>query len=754
MSNFEESSKKLPEETSETNKNTNKTESTSEFYAHSVENNPDKSKWHLLKDHLTETGELASNFADGWDAKDWAYLAGLLHDVGKYSKEFQQKISNAGGEDAHIETPLKIDHSTAGAQYAAKQFGPAGKVLAYAIAGHHGGLLDGLSNESCLKSRLEKKIPDWSNCPIDNMPKSSPTLPFTTSQQRAFFQYNMFIRMIFSCLVDADFLNTEKFINSGKAASRCGYKGLVELEKIFFENLSKIRKTAQPTNVNKHRELVLSQCLKSAERDRGLFSLTVPTGGGKTLSSMAFALKHAIKHNLKRIIYVLPFTSIIEQNADVFRRMFGNNSVLEHHSNFDPNEEDYRSRLASENWDAPIIVTTNVQFFESLFANRTSKCRRLHNIAESVVILDEVQTLPAPFLLPCLEAITELKENYKVSVALCSATQPAVKKRPDFERGLDGVTEIIKDPQQLSQELERIDVTILGKTTNEDITDKLKSYQQALCVVNTRKEARSLYEKLQGSEGLYHLSALMCSVHRSQKLSAIYKRLKEEKICRVISTQLIEAGVDIDFPVVFRSLAGIDSIAQAGGRCNREGKLDKGQVYVFTPESGIPAGHFRQTAQATESVIRRHSDDILSLDAIEEYFKLYYWTKGDKLDEEGILTSLREGCKEGDFPFKTIAQKFKFIKDYMKPVIIPFNDNARDIISSLEFADHPAFISRKLQKYTVSISPWHWDNLHSYGCIELKADMFPILVDERIYKQDVGLCVDDPSKRDPEELYI
>jgi len=726
----------------------------SEYYAHSKENEPDKSKWHLLKEHLLETGKLAGEFSSGWGAKDWTYLAGLLHDVGKYSREFQQKISIADGKDAHVESPLKVDHSTAGAQFAANQFGPAGKVLAYAIAGHHCGLLDGLSTESCLKSRLEKKIPDWSVCPLDDIPKSSPSLPFASSQQRTFFQYSMFIRMIFSCLVDADFLNTEEFIDLGKATSRRGYKRLVELEKIFFENLSKIRKTAQPTDVNMHRELVLSQCLDSAERDRGLFSLTVPTGGGKTLSSMAFALKHAIKHNLKRIIYVIPFTSIIEQNADVFRGMFGNNSVLEHHSNFDPSEEDYRSRLASENWDAPIIVTTNVQFFESLFASRTSKCRKLHNIAESVVILDEVQTLPAPFLLPCLEALTELKENYKVSVVLCSATQPAVKKRPDFERGLDGVTEIIKDPQQLSQELERINVTILGKTTNEDITDKLKSYQQVLCVVNTRNDARKLYENLNGLEGLYHLSALMCPVHRSQKLSVIKQRLKDDKICRVISTQLIEAGVDIDFPIVFRSLSGIDSIAQAGGRCNREGKLDSGQVYVFTPESGIPPGYFRQTAQAAESVIRRYSDNILSLDAIEEYFRIYYWTKGERLDEEGILTSLREGLREGDFPFKVIAQKFKFIKDYMKPVIIPFDGNAREIIKLLEFTDHPTIISRKLQKYTVSIPPWHWNNLRSFGSIELKADMFPILVDEGIYKQDIGLSIDDPSKRDPEELYI
>lgn len=725
-----------------------------EFYAHSLENNPDKSLWHRLNDHLKETAILAGEFASGWGAKDWAYLAGLLHDVGKYSKEFQQKISIECGENAHIESLSKVDHSTAGAQYAVKQFGKAGKILAYTIAGHHGGLPDGISSESCLKSRLGKKIPDWSGCPLEEIPKSSPTLPFTFLKQRAAFQFSVFIRMIFSCLVDADFLNTEKFIDADKAASRYGYKSLIELENIFFENLSLIRNNSLQTKVNENRELVLNQCLESALNDMGFFSLTVPTGGGKTLSSMAFALKHANKHNLKRIIYVIPFTSIIEQNAEVFRDMFGDNAVLEHHSNYEPSEEDHRSRLASENWDAPIVVTTNVQFFESLYANRTSQCRKLHNIAESIVILDEVQNIPAQYLLPCLEALTELKENYKVSIVLCSATQPAVQKRTDFLKGLEGVKEIIKNPQQLYKDLKRIDTKLLGSTSIDDLAEKIKEYRQVLCVVNTRNAAQCLYKKLLGSEGLYHLSALMCPVHRSQKLAEIHKRLKEQKACVVISTQLVEAGVDIDFPVVFRSLSGIDSIAQAAGRCNREGKLDKGQVYVFTPEEGIPSGPFRQTAQAAESVIRRYPDDILSLDAIEEYFKLYYWTKGDKLDEEGILESLQEGLKDVDFPFKTISEKFKLIKDFKKPVIIPFNDEARKLISSIDSPHNPAKLSREFQKYTVSIPLWQWDNLFNIGSIKLKSNLFPILVDEMLYKPDIGLCADDPSKREPDELYI
>jgi CRISPR-associated endonuclease/helicase Cas3 len=467
---------------------------------------------------------------------------------------------------------------------------------------------------------------------------------------------------------------------------------------------------------------------------------------------MAFALKHAIKHGLKRIVYVIPFTSIIEQNAEVFRSMVGGDSILEHHCNFEPDQEDYRSRLAAENWDAPIVVTTNVQFFESLFANRSSRCRKLHNIANSVIILDEVQTLPAPFLLPCLETLEELVAMYKVSVVLCSATQPAVQWRPDFQKGLEGVTEIIDDPQKLAHDLKRIAINLVGKLPNEELANRLVEYKQVLCIVNTRRHARELYQAIPKNDGRMHLSALMCPVHRSQKLNEMRELLREGHACRVVSTQLVEAGVDIDFPVVYRSLAGIDSIAQAAGRCNREGELKKGEVFVFTPETSIPAGHLRQTAQAAESVMRRYPKDILSLAAIEDYFKDYYWMKGDGLDAEGILAMLHAGCQKGDFPFKTIAEKFRFFKDDTKPIIIPYDDDARSLIRSLEYVQHPMSLARKLQKYSVSIYSYEYDELRSTKSIEVKADMFPVLADETLYDKDLGLCVDESTVRDPESL--
>ncbi|NLH15119.1 MAG: CRISPR-associated helicase Cas3', partial [Phycisphaerae bacterium] len=560
-------------------------------------------------------------------------------------------------------------------------------------------------------------------------------------------------RMLYSCLVDADFLDTEAFMDLQRSVSRRGYPSLMDLSDIFFSRLAAKRELSTPSQVNRRRNYVLDQCMRGAEHNMGLFSLTVPTGGGKTLSSMAFAIRHAIRHGLKRIIYVIPFTSIIEQNAAVFRDFLGEGAVLEHHSNFEPKDEDYRSRLAAENWDAPVVVTTNVQFFESLFSNRSSRCRKLHNIAESVIILDEVQTLPAPFLLPCLETIQELVSSYRTSFMLCSATQPAVQERSDFRHGLKNITEIIENPAELSMSMKRTMTKVLPQTKDSDLAVQLAQQDQVLCIVNTRKHASQIYGIMKGTEGLYHLSALMCPVHRSHVLNQIRDRLAKSQPCRVVSTQLIEAGVDIDFPVVYRAMAGIDSIAQAAGRCNREGKKEFGQVFVFTPESGIPAGHFRQTAQAAESVTRRFSDDILSLSAIEEYFKMYYWQKGDALDKEEILAMLQAGCGKGDFPFKTIAEKFQFIKDSMKPVIIPFDDQARKLIQLLEHHDNPAFLTRTMQKYAVSIPPRQWDNLFTLGSIVIKADLFPVLVDEGLYKPDLGLCVDDPTQREPEELF-
>jgi len=323
----------------------------------------------------------------------------------------------------------------------------------------------------------------------------------------------------------------------------------------------------------------------------GIYTLTVPTGGGKTLSSMGFALNHAVKYGKHRVIYVIPYTSIIEQTADQFRAIFGE-AVIEHHSNLDSTDEakeNARSRLACENWDAPVIVTTTVQFFESLFASRTSRCRKLHNIVNSVVILDEAQLLPPDFLAPILEALKELQKNYGVTVVFCTATQPALgpHKTMDFDfKGIDGMKEIMDDPAMLHKALKRTEirqVRNLEPLTWDDVAGEITNNESVLCIVNRRDDARTLWELL--PEGSIHLSALMCGAHRVRKIKEIKERLRNGVPTRVVSTQLVETGVDVDFPVVYRAMAGLDSIAQAAGRCNREGLRAKGKVFVFTPPS-------------------------------------------------------------------------------------------------------------------------------------------------------------------------
>ena len=724
------------------------------YYAH-TDGTANKENWQALEEHLTNTANLAKNFGECFESGNWAYLAGLWHDIGKYSDKFQRML-NASiykncDNDKH-ESISKIDHSTAGAQHAAKNHKESGKILAYVIAGHHGGIPDGISSDSCLRTRLKKDIYNYNACPEGILNFKTPQLHITPTHDRAGIQFSFFIRMLYSCLVDADFLDTEAFMDSERAKQRKVYKTINELEEVFFEKLNEMRQNSEFTFVNQKREEVLAQCLKASQKDMGFFSLTVPTGGGKTLSSMAFALRHAKKHNLKRIIYVIPFTSIIEQNAEVFREKLGDDAVLEHHSNFEIDEENQHWRLAAENWDAPIIVTTNVQFFQSLFSNKPSRCRKLHNIAGSVIILDEVQTLPAPYLIPCIETLKELANTYKTTIVLCSATQPAIQYRDDFLRGLKNVTEIINNPIELTEALKRININILNEKKDLEIAEKIKQHKQVLCIVNTRKHAKCLYSLLGSAEGHYHLSALMCPAHRSIVLAKIRNKLVNGETCRVISTQLIEAGVDIDFPVVYRAMSGIDSIAQAAGRCNREGKLKIGEVFIFFPENGIPAGHLRQTAQAAESVLRRYSNDILSLPAIEDYFRLYYWTKGEKLDQEGILDMLKAGCAKGDFPFKSIAEKFRFIKDDMKSVVIPFDKQADDIIKSINFVENPLLLSRKLQRYIVSIYPNEWEQLYNNGNIELKANTIPLLINKKIYRDDLGLLIEKDI--DPENFYV
>ncbi|MGE3063384.1 MAG: CRISPR-associated helicase Cas3' [bacterium] len=741
------------------------------YFAHSLPNQP-QSTWQLLKDHLNETANLSKSFADKFDSGNFGYLIGLFHDIGKYSEKFQNRLTGSN---------VKVDHSSAGAKEIYNLFSEyknANKILSYPIAGHHGGLPNGKDNtEYDLMTRISSKqledycywkkdivLPrisneEWKHC-VTSLKRSN--------NQNSAFAFSLLIRMLFSCLVDADRLNTESVTSFENSLKRDFYPSLISLKAKFDEYL-KYFENIENSLVNQQRKEVLIKCIKKANLSRGIYSLTVPTGGGKTLSSMAFALNHAIKYGLDRIIYVIPYTSIIEQNAAIFREAFGDlgYSVLEHHSNFDQAklnyEDDYDVQsweLSVENWDAPIVVTTNVQFFESLFSNNSSRCRKLHNIANSVVILDEVQMLPVNLLYPCIRAIEELSVRYKATILLCSATQPALESRTNFNGiKFDESKEIVGDEKvvdKLFKDLERVKIAILQENqTDESLSNKIKQHNQVLCIVNTRGRAKRVYELLknESSKHIFHLSANMCAEHRTEKLREIELALKKSENCIVISTQVIEAGVDIDFPVVYREISGIDSIAQAAGRCNREGKQKFGYVYVFEHEKGVPA-IFRQQTDCSLEVMRHH-ENILSLSAIKEYFELYYWRKGDKCDSQNLMELIASEITEVNIPFRDISEKFKIIDDYSIPVLIPWGKE-KDLIKSLKEDDFDKKLLRKLQRFIVNVTP-NIFNKHRSISIEYiipEKEQYAVLLNESIYSAECGLLVDDPYYRKEEQNIV
>lgn len=669
-----------------------------------------------------------------------AYIAGILHDIGKYSDKFQKRLEGS---------LIRVDHSTAGAVEVAKKYPKAlSLILQYIIAGHHTGLLNG-GEQSGLGDRLRDPIlEDYSSfnkeVTIPNI--SNPGIPIRPLPQNVGFSISFFIRMLFSCLVDADSLDTEGFMNPHLSAIRGGYESNDHLSLIFSNHIEKVNSSASDSVINRYRKEILSQCLDKAELPTGFFSLTVPTGGGKTLSSMAFALKHLSQNNLKRIFYVIPYTSIIEQNAKIFRDIFGEKNVLEHHSNFDPVREDNYDfemkkdwyKVTSENWDIPITVTTNVQFFESLFAHKRSRCRKLHNLSNSVIILDEAQMLPTEFLKPSLQALSELVVNYGSTVVLCTATQPKIS---NFIDKTLGITEIMDSPQELYEQFKRVQISHLGQLSDEDLVDRLSEHDQMLCIVNTRKHAQILYDELSMSGKVYHLSAKMCPVHRRKILDEIRENLAKELDCRVISTQLIEAGVDVDFPVVYRAMTGIDSIAQAAGRCNREGKRPIGDVFLFssTEKHGKSTSWQRKLAEIGEMVMESHTDP-LSLPAIEEFFtRLYFYEGDDGLDQKKILESLEKQKKDLVFPFEDISHAYKFIEENTRDVIVPYDNVAAKVIESIRKIGFPGNFARKLQGYTINIYSHEFRELEKSGALETIGERYHILVNPGLYSEQTGL---------------
>lgn len=734
------------------------------FYAHTLDDRPSE-EWQRLEEHLKGVADRAAEFSHAFNAKEWGWLAGLWHDLGKYSEAFQSYLLSETDADSHkSESTGRIDHSTAGARHAVSSRPILGHLLAFPIAGHHSGLLDTIRDGACLESRLMKCIESWEGAPEHILTRSCPDPPVFIQEalgRHDAFGISFFVRMIFSCLVDADFLDTEAFMNPEKASHRPRWP--TDILKLIENELNQYIEELNPpdTEVNCQRDCVRKACLAAADRDPGIFSLTVPTGGGKTLSSLAFALKHAIRHSMNRIIYVVPFTSIIDQNADVLRRVTNSlleggipNLVVEHHSNLDPQSETTTSRLASENWDAPLILTTGVQFYESLFANRSSRCRKLHNIANAVVILDEAQTIPVDLLQPCLKALHELQANYHATVVLCTATQPAIHHRGDFPIGLklQPDHEIVPDTDTLFSILKRVTVEQESVIPDEDLTNRLMAQERVLCIVNTRGHARRLASLLGEDNGHFHLSALMCPQHRSEWLKKMKKRLETGEVCRVVSTRLIEAGVDIDFPVVFRAMAGLDSIAQAAGRCNRNGDLESGRVVVFESEDKAAERFLKDTASSTRQVLPLYSDP-MSLEAVEHYFRLYYWDQSERWDAKGILNEFHLN-QNPDLPFlfgfSRVASRFRLIEETGIPIIIPWGSEGAKLCDELRNAwPGPGIdLMRKLQRFTVQIPLRTWHELGDRVC-ETVHDQYHILgLPEVHYSRITGLTLEnDPAER-------
>ena len=687
-----------------------------------------------IEAHLKGTGELAETFAAEFGAAANGKLCGLAHDIGKYSDEFQLRLR--GGK--------KVDHATAGA---IECFKIKAAFEAVCVIGHHSGLpnvghkdADTTESQTFFGRKLRAEqggIPDYRKNWNGHI--ALPQDYFRPSGRG--FATAFYIRMLYSCLVDADYIDTETFMNGD--AGRGNYEPLSALCDKLTAYISKWNNPTREIDIL--RQKILNSCIEKASAPRGILSLTVPTGGGKTVASMAFALNHAVANSMKRIIYVIPYTSIIEQNAKVFRDILGQENVVEHHSSVsyelseNADKLEYRSALATENWDALVIVTTAVQFFESLYANRSSKCRKLHNIANSVIIFDEAQMIPSNNLRPCVAAIAELVRAYNATAVLCTATQPAIDEMLLEYSKKESVVELCPDVDGMFEKFRRTSFEKEGRLTTDELVSRLESQQQVLCIVNTRKFAQEVYEALP-SEGRFHLSTLMCPVHRKQKLDEIRERLKSGKTCRVVSTSLIEAGVDVDFPRVFREMAGLDSILQAAGRCNREGKrsVESSIVTVFESENKVNK-LIAVNRDAAEETVRDWTQPNTT-STIERYFKAYRdFLRND--DKSGVITASEKGISGCGLPFEWIAKEFKLIDQNTFTVYISVGEG-KELISRLRDGERSRELYRKAGMYSVSIYENHFNALINAGAAEPFGEDAAILTDLSLYSDEKGLATD------------
>lgn len=698
----------------------------------------DGNRVQTVAEHLLGTSRLAAEYADEFHAAGQGRLAGLLHDIGKYSEAFQRRILQGGP---------KVDHSTAGAQVA---FTKNQYYIAFAVAGHHAGIPDGghkadSGDDSTLFGRKKKLVEPYEEWEEEVV---LPNAPLPAWMGKDCLTDAFYTRMLYSCLVDADFLDTESFMR-GSPAPRGHGESLENLLSKVHKKAEQFLQQSSVSSVAEQRNGVLRACMERGKNwQQGLYTLTVPTGGGKTFASLIFALEHAVAQNKKRVIYVIPYTSIIDQTARVFAELLGEDNVLAHYANAEyrlKNEEDltpgeYKHLLATENWDAPVIVTTAVQFFESFYSNRSSRCRKLHNVANSVLIFDEAQTIPCDVLYPCVSVIDQLVQHYRVTAVLCTATQPALQ--PIFDNLKSGVRsqEISPDPELLYKTLQRVTFCDRSTLQDSDLKSLLSSSSQVLCIVNRRKTAQELYAALP-EEGSYCLTTLLCAVDRRNQIVEIRKRLEDGLPCRVISTSLIEAGVDVDFPVVYREQCGLDSLLQAAGRCNREGKrsAQESKVYRFSLKDTPAPKMLNQGISALGYTLRQY-DNLNTPEAIHCYFnELFYKIKDEHaLDRKEILSAFKKGIKGCCFPFAQVADLFKMIEAPTKNIYVPIGEG-KELCDSLQQGFVSRVILRRLGMYSVACYEQQFNALNDAGALDILESGDAVLIDLSHYNHHTGL---------------
>ena len=708
-----------------------------EYYAHIS----DDGRRQTVAEHLTGTAALCRAFAGSFGAEAEGELMGLAHDIGKCTDGFQKRLLEDG--------PI-VDHATAGAVACARLLRTD---AAACVAGHHSGLSD-LGNprtdragDATLYGRLKKGLDERY---LEHCGESGVVLPQLPPEapERNLWKLSFRTRMLYSCLVDADFLDTERFINGEQG--RGGYDDLPTLLKRLEDYIAPWQNPK--TGLNRLRCKILNTCIDAGSKPKGIYTLTVPTGGGKTVASLAFALRHAAAHDMQRVIYVIPYTSIIEQNAEVFRHILGDGNVLEHHSGvaFDASDgalnEELRRALAAENWDMPVVVTTAVQFFESLFANRSSKCRKLHNLANSVVIFDEAQMLPLCHLRPCVAAMASLAECVGSTLVLCTATQPSLDDLLRTYAPGQRVTELCPQTAEVYDRFRRVTFRQAGILEDDTLAEQLAGHRQVLCIVNSRKAAQEIFDRLP-AEGSFHLSTLMVPAQRQALLKEIRRRLTAGEVCRVVSTSLIEAGVDVDFPAVYRELAGLDSVLQAAGRCNREGKraADESIVTIFE-RTELPPLLFRTAVGATRHALKDGRDPAAQK-TMQRYFCELRALSGETLDKYGIVKAFEDGISGCALPFRTVAEKFHFIDENTRTVYVPIGDGAA-LVEQLKEGECSKGLYRKLGRYAVSVYDRHFEALYAAGALLTAGDVpaldesSAILSDLTLYDERTGLTLE------------